>query len=256
MSVLVRAVRRWIPLWALVGTLLASPAAALEVPARPQGRVSDYAALLSQEQRARIEQRLAAIEAANSNQFAVAIFPSLEGESLEEFSIRLAGTWKVGHAGRDNGLLLLVFRDDRKVRIEVGYGLEGVITDALSGRVIRDELAPHFRQGDYAGGIEAAVDALDRASRGEYAALPQPSQRGSRSPFGFLPFLLLLIILGAISSLRRRTAMIGGRRRHHGGIWWIGPWGGFGGGGGGGFGGGGFGGGGGGFGGGGASGGW
>ena len=216
--------------------------------------MSDFAGLLSPADRGRIESRLRTVEETSSNQFAVAIFRSLEGESLEDFSIRLAEAWKVGHAGRDNGLLLLVFVDDRKVRIEVGYGLEGAIPDAVAGRVIRDVLAPRFREGRYAEGIFAAVEALDAASRGEFQPLPDRG-RGVPAPVaGLVPFLLFLIFLGVLGSLRR-AAHLGprSRRLHRGGFWWIGP-GGFGGGLGGG--GGGFGGGGGGFGGGGASGGW
>jgi len=243
-------------IWGLAAALLIAAALALslEVPPQPLGRVNDFAGLLSPGERARIEARLRAIEEATSNQFAVAIFRSLEGESLEDFSIRLADAWKVGQKGRDNGLLLLIFTEDRKIRIEVGSGLEGVITDALSGRVIRDVLAPRFREGRYAEGILAAVDALDRVSRGEFDALP-PERRGLSGPIaGLIPFLLFLGFLGFLRALRR-TVHYGprSRRRHPGGFWWIGPGGFFGGGGG--FGGG-FGGGGGGFGGGGASGGW
>ncbi|GAB4256814.1 MAG: hypothetical protein Kow0092_03140 [Deferrisomatales bacterium] len=241
-------------LWA-AAVLVWGAAAALEVPARPQGRVSDFAGLLAPAERARLEARLAEIEAATSNQFAVAIFDSLEGESLEDFSIRLAEAWQVGHKGRDNGLILLVFVRDRKVRIEVGYGLEGAIPDVVAGRVIRDVLAPRFREGDYAGGLLAAVEALDAASRGEFQPLP-PTKRRRRSPVaGALPFLLFLLVVGGLSSVRRSVYLGGrGRRRRPGGFWWIGPGGGFGGGFSGG--GGGFSGGGGGFGGGGASGGW
>lgn len=231
------------------------------MPPAPLGRVSDFAGLLTPAQRQEITSRLEAIEKADSNQFVVAIFKSLEGDSLEDFSIRLADAWKVGHKGRDNGLILLIFTQDRKVRIEVGYGLEGTITDALSGRVIRDVLAPRFRQGDYAGGILAAINALDAASRGEFKPLP-PKKRGVPAPVaGAIPFFLFLIFWFVVSALNRATHLGSrSRGRHPGGFWWFGPWGGggFGGFGGGGFGGGGggFSGGGGGFGGGGASGGW
>ncbi len=255
-----RAASRGVPRWwawlAVLALLAAAPVRALEVPPRPQGRVSDYAGLLSPQDRARIEAKLGEIERRTSNQFAVAIFPSLDGESLEDFSIRLAETWKIGQKGRDNGLILLVFVKDRKVRIEVGYGLEGAIPDVVAGRIIRSVLAPRFRQGDFAGGILAAIDALDAASRGEFKALPEGKGRGVPAPvMGLLPFLLFVLVLLGLA--RHRPAQIGGRRVRRGGFyWWFGP-GGFGGGrGGGGLGGGGFGGGGGGFGGGGASGGW
>lgn len=231
--------------------LVAAAAQALPVPSAPLGRVSDFAGLLDEAAKSSLEARLAAIEAETSNQFAVAVFRSLEGEPLEDFSIRLGEAWKVGHKGRDNGILLLVFTEDRKVRIEVGYGLEGAIPDAVASRVIREVIGPRFRDGDFAGGLRAAVDTLDAASRGEFEALPR-RRGGSGAVAGFLPFLLLVALLGVVSALNRAAHL--GRRsvRHHPrGVWWGGGLGG------GGFGrGGGFGGGGGGFGGGGASGGW
>ncbi len=250
--------RLWAVALAVFALLLAGGAAALEVPPAPQGRVSDFAGLLTPAERTGIERRLQEIEAATSNQFVVAVFDSLAGDSLEDFSIRLAERWKVGQAGRDNGLILLVFQRDRKVRVEVGQGLEGVIPDILAGRVIRDLLAPRFRDGDYAGGILAAVDAFDRASRGEFQALPAPRRRGVPAPLAGLLPLLFLLFFGLLAAARRRAALFGGRRVRRGGMWWLGPGGGgFGGGfGGGGVSGGGVSGGGGGVGGGGASGGW
>jgi uncharacterized protein len=238
---------------------LACAARALEVPPAPLGRVSDFAGLLAPADRQRLESRLEAIEAASSNQFALALFRSLEGDDLEGFSIRLADAWKVGHKGRDNGLLLLVFSGDRKVRIEVGKGLEGAIPDAVAGRVIRDVLAPRFRQGDYAGGLLAAVEALDAASRGEFKPLPEKRRRVSGPLSGVVPFLVLFVFWLLAARLNRAAHY--GRHGRGGSWWWMGPWGGLGGGGlgGGGFsggGGGGFSGGGGGFGGGGASGRW
>ncbi|RMG98070.1 MAG: TPM domain-containing protein, partial [Candidatus Dadabacteria bacterium] len=213
---------------ALVLLAFALAAAGLEVPPRPLGRVSDFAGLLKPQERARIEAKLAEIEERTSNQFAVAIFPSLEGEDLEDFSIRLAEAWKIGQKGRDNGVILLVFLEERKVRIEVGYGLEGAIPDVLAGRIIREVLAPRFRQGDYAGGILAAVDALDRASRGEFTPAAKPERSQRVPPFvGVLPFVLFAIFfLSAVA--RSRSAHIGGRRVRRGGFWWFGPGGGFG----------------------------
>lgn len=242
---------------------LAWAAGALPVPPAPLGRVSDFAGLLVPDDKARIESRLEAIEAANSNQFAVAIFRSLEGDSLEDFSIRLGDAWKVGHKGRDNGLLLLIFTADRKVRIEVGKGLEGAIPDALASRVIRGEIAPRFQQGDFAGGLLAAVDALDAASRGEYQPPPEPSGKRVTGPIaGIAPFLVFLVIW-IIAARFNRAAQLGSRGVQPSSLWWLWFLGGFGGGrgsggwgGGGGSGGGGFSGGGGGFGGGGSSGSW
>ncbi|MFA7254656.1 MAG: TPM domain-containing protein [Candidatus Omnitrophota bacterium] len=146
---------------------------ALEVPKSADGYVTDRAGLLSPPTKAVLERELRAFEEKTSNQIVIATFPSLEGDSLEDFSIRLAEAWKVGQKGRDNGVIFLIFKNDRKIRIEVGYGLEGVLTDALSGQIISQVVAPHFRQGDYAGGILAGTDAIMKATQGEFKGVPR-----------------------------------------------------------------------------------
>lgn len=248
--------------------VLALPANALDVPPSPNGRVSDYANLLSPSAIQRIESKIAAHETQSSDQIAVAIFPSLEGESLEDFSIRLADQWKIGTGEHDNGVILLVFVEDRQMRLEVGYGLEGRLTDAMSSRILRNVLAPRFREGDFDGGVEAAVDAIMQVIRGEYQAAPQEEKE--KSPLGILLFwgFILLFLYLLSRAPRQYWSNMGGpldgrragwTRRRSVPPWWWGGGGGFGGGGfgGGGFGGGGgFSGGGGGFGGGGASGKW
>lgn len=240
-------------------------ARALEIPPAPTTRVVDRAELLSPAAEARIEEKLAAHETASSDQVVVAIFRSLEGGSLEDFSIRLAEAWKIGSAEHDNGVILLVFTEDRRSRLEVGYGLEGRLTDAMSDRILRGVLAPRFREGDFDGGVEAAVDAILATIRGEYTAAPKSEE----IPVGVIVFLVLflLLFLYILSRVPRRVwdaalrdAMDGRstgwtRGRGRGG-WGSGGFGGGGFGGFGGGGGGGFGGGGGGFGGGGASGRW
>lgn len=142
-------------------------AAALDVPFLA-GRVNDHAGLLSPETRTILEDQLAAHEAATSNQVVVLTLPSLEGESLEDYSVRVATTWKLGQKEKDNGVLLLISKGDRKMRIEVGYGLEGVLTDALSSQIIRNEITPAFKQGDFDGGISSGVDAILKSIAGEY----------------------------------------------------------------------------------------
>jgi len=224
---------------------LALPAAALEIP-RLTGHVNDRAGILSAQARLRIEQALSDFERSDSTQLVVLTIPSLEGESLEEYAIRVAQTWGIGQRGKDNGALLLVARDERKVRIEVGYGLEGRLTDLLAGRIVDYEIVPRFKAGDFDGGVTAGLAAMIEAVRGEYQGTGQTTRKKRRNPLGWLALLLFfgpaLLSLGGVS---RR-----GYRRHGG--FWIGG-GGFGGGFGGG---GGFSGGGGGFGGGGASGSW
>lgn len=220
--------------------------------------VHDLANVLSTDARARLERILRAEQDSTSNQISVLIIKSLNGGSLEEYSLRVAEKWQPGQAEKDNGVLLLISVDDRKVRIEVGYGLEGRLTDAMSSRIIRNEIAPRFRNGDYDGGVQAAVMAIIKTIAGEYVnddPLPQ-RRNGKGSPL----FTIIIIIIIIVLISRRNRG--GGRGGHwSSGRGWIGPigtggaWGsrgGFGGGGGGGFGG--FGGGG--FGGGGASGSW
>jgi uncharacterized protein len=234
-------------------SLVTPRAMALDVP-KLAGRVNDLAGLLPASSAAALETRLADYEARTGNQFVLLTVPSLEGDEIASFGIRVAEHWKLGQKGKDNGLILIIAPQDKKMRIEVGYGLEGNVPDAIAARVIRDVLGPSFRRGDFAGGIDAAFGVLMHAASGEGsdALPPEPtSQARKRSPFvALLPVLLPLLLFFLLSN-----AGGGGRRR--GGGFYVGP--GFGGGFGGGGrhgGGGGFGGGGGGFGGGGASGEW
>ncbi len=144
------------------------PVLALDIPKRPDGYVTDSAGLLSGAAKEKLENVLHSYELKTTNQVVVATFPGLGGESLEDFSIRLAETWKIGQKGRDNGILFLIFKNDRKMRIEVGYGLEGVLPDALAGRIISEIVAPYFRRGEYETGILAGVQAILQAAAGEF----------------------------------------------------------------------------------------
>ena len=138
----------------LVLALAAATAPALEVPYLA-GRVNDLADLLSPGAEARIEEELAALERETGAQGAVLTVPSLEGDPLEDFSLRVVDTWKLGREGVDDGVLLVIARDERQVRIEVGYGLEATLTDVGSKRILSDVMTPRFRAGDFDGGVEA-----------------------------------------------------------------------------------------------------
>ncbi len=226
-------------------------------------RVTDLTNTLSAGDVASLEDELAAFEHQTSNQIVVLIVPSLGDQSLEEYSLAVAEKNKLGKKGRDNGVLLIIAMEDRKARIEVGYGLEGALTDAVSSQIIRQVIAPKFREGEYCGGLDAGIKAIMLATRGEFKGEPETDDGKTRlSPF---VVLILFLLFGGFSRL-----FLSGTRRYVGSRgyytrrgWWGGGFGGFGGGGfggggfgGGGFGGGGFSGGGGSFGGGGASGGW
>ncbi len=181
---------------------------ALVLPPAPTARVNDYAGLLVPAARAQLEASLARREQATGVQMVVAIFPSLEGENLEDFSIRLAERWRIGQKGLDNGLILTIFPKERRVRLEVGYGLEPVIPDAVAGAIIREEIAPRFREGRYADGIAAAEAAIFQRvaeARGTPAGGPPPPPRRMPGPSLFYA-LALFAVFGAIAVLLLREA--------------------------------------------------
>lgn len=173
---------------------LARAAHALEVPFL-SGRVVDQANLLDEATEQRVEETLRALEADTGAQVAVLTLPTLDGEGLEDFSHRVAETWALGGAEKDNGLLLLVVRDDRKVRFEVGYGLEATIPDLAAHRIIDSRLVPRFREGDFAGGIEAAVASVAGAVRGDPDALPAEVEDAHRGDSGGPPIFLFFLVL-------------------------------------------------------------
>ncbi|HLD69997.1 MAG TPA: TPM domain-containing protein [Candidatus Omnitrophota bacterium] len=158
--------------------------------------MNDYAGLLSGTAREKMDTVLANFDKETSSQIFVAIFPSLEGESLEDFSIRLFDKWKPGTKKNDNGILLVVFRDDRKIRIEVGYGLEGVLPDAIASQIIRDQITPAFREGNYERGVSGALQAIIQATKGEYKGSPNRGEdRLQRySPLMFVVFVTYLLL--------------------------------------------------------------
>jgi uncharacterized protein len=212
-----------------------SPAGAdLAIPPPPARRINDYAGALAPADRDRLEQLLARAEAKSGNQIVVAIFPSLGGESLEDYSVRLAEAWRVGQKGLDNGAILLVFVRDRKMRIEVGYGLEGTLTDAVSAAILANEVAPRFRDGRMADGIGAGLEAILAAIAGTYRAPVRPP--ASRGPDPLTIFLMtfvgVVVVAIVVASLKEsaRTRSRGwtgdrrgwGRRPRDTG--WYGGW--------------------------------
>ncbi len=184
-------------IWLLALTLaLGAPFAAhaeVAVPALTQ-RVTDLTGTLAPDTVARMESTLAQFEAAKGSQIAVLILPSTAPEDIAQFGIRVAEAWKVGRKGVDDGAILIVAKDDRRVRIEVGYGLEGVIPDAVAMRIIEEDIVPRFRQGDFSGGVEAGVTRMMRLIEGE----PLPASRTGAGGAGGFPESLFLILIGGI----------------------------------------------------------
>lgn len=154
-----RLARTWAVMLAVVLALLSTQAFAQDFPVL-SGRVVDTAGMMTRAQAEALQTRLATHEASSSDQVVVATVPNLQGYEIADFANRLARHWGIGRDGENNGVLLLVARDERQVRIEVGYGLEGTLTDALSRIVIENDILPRFRSGDFAGGIDAGADAI------------------------------------------------------------------------------------------------
>ncbi len=193
----------------------ASSAWALDVPPLT-GPVVDLAQALPRDAAGSLANELHAHEAKTTNQVAVLILPSLEGELLEEYSHRVATTWKLGQKGTDNGVLLIVAIKDRKVRIEVGYGLEGALTDLRAARIIRDEIVPRLRAGDLPGGISAGVHAILGTIDGTYVAPETPPIRvRTNSEPTALHSIVIGIIVGTLAGivlshgLHRSRALLG-----------------------------------------------
>ncbi len=234
----------------------------LEVP-KLKGRVNDYANILSSSEQNRLESEIKSLESGTSSQIAILTINSLEGDSLEDFSIRTVDEWKLGTKGNDNGVLLLISLADKSIRLEVGYGLEGTLTDAKSDYIIRNIISPAFRKGNIYSGLSEATQAISGTISGEYNITKTDikKSRDNRRSGGSPSSLIFVVLFLIFSTLGRRgvrgrrggrglasamilSSLLGGSSRGSSG------------GSGGGFGGGGFSGGGGGFGGGGASGGW
>jgi uncharacterized protein len=174
--------------------LVTGVARALDVPPLT-GRVIDRANVLSPQIESQLQAQLESYERTTAHQLAVLTVPSLEGDPIEDYTLRVAENWKLGKKGKDDGILLFVAVEDRKIRIEVGYGLEGDVPDAFVGRIIRDVMAPAFRQGDLGFGISRAVSAIMAATGGQGEALPPPRRTRSHDGGGLSPYLLLGIVV-------------------------------------------------------------
>ena len=212
---------RWL---GLLLWLLALPALAEQAVPPLQARVTDLTATLSPAAVGALENRLAALEAAKGSQIAVLLVPTTQPETIEQFGIRVAEAWQLGRKGVDDGALLLVAKDDRALRIEVGYGLEGVIPDAVAKRVIEEVIVPRFRAGDFEGGIDAGVTSLVKLVEGE--PLPPPKKAaggGMPGVFGeALPAAMMFVFVvgGILRALFGRLLAAG----IAGGVAFVGAW--------------------------------
>jgi uncharacterized protein len=176
--------------------------AEVAVPAL-KSRVTDLSGTLAANETGQLEQKLAAFEARKGSQIAVLIVPTTQPETIEQYSIRVAEAWKLGRKGIDDGALLLIAKQDRTVRIEVGYGLEGVLPDALAKRIVDEVIVPEFKQGNFAGGIDAGIEQMMSVVEGEPLPPPQ-ARRGERAPSGnavmdnIIPIFIMLIVVAKV----------------------------------------------------------
>lgn len=202
---------RWIIAVTLCFLLHAQQVPALEVPPL-KGHVNDLAKLIHPSTARQLTSALAQLEHTDSTQVVVLTIPSLKGDSLEDFSIRVVEQWKIGQKDVDNGVLLLVAKNDRKIRIEVGYGLEGKLTDLMAGRIIANVITPQFKLGRFDQGIIDGVSAIVGVVRGEYTAPTEGQRRGGRknaSP-GFIGLIALIFFINMLGRVNRFIGAAGG----------------------------------------------
>ncbi len=187
----------------LLALLLPLLALAADIPPL-KARVTDLTGTLSAQQRDALEQTLAEFEKRKGAQIAVLMLSSTQPETIEEYAVRVEEAWKLGRKGVDDSALLVIAKDDRRLRIEVGYGLEGVLPDAIAKRIIDNDIAPRFKQGDFYGGIRAGVDRIIRLVEGE--KLPPPATHG---PSGFNPEVLIFLFFFVLVAGGVLRAMFG-----------------------------------------------
>jgi uncharacterized protein len=231
--------------WTVVATLLLCclPVQAQSGVQKNDGWVTDLAGFLTTAQERSLETLMESYRQGSGNEIALLTVPDLGGKSLEQLALQVSREWVLGQQDKNNGALLLIARDERQVRIEVGRGLEGNITDSIAGRIIRDAIAPEFKKGRFYEGVQAGLLAMHAAAGGDYGKIPKPRGRRSRRGLGLFPLLFILFLVSRFSRGGRGRgclggfllgSMLSGRGRSSG--WHSGGGGGFGGfGGGGGF---------------------
>ncbi len=215
----------WLRFLLLTLLLCGTAHAEVVVPKLTQ-RVTDLTATLDAAQTQALEARLAAFESGKGSQIAVLIVPTTQPEEIEQFSIRVVEAWKLGRKGVDDGVLLLIAKDDRKLRIEVGYGLEGALNDATAKRIVAEVITPYFKRGEFYAGIDAGVTSIIKVVEGEALPPPSPqSQSGNGSSdfenmlgAGFVIFMMGNIILRQLLGRLPSGLIVGGLI---GGLVWV-----------------------------------
>jgi uncharacterized protein len=202
----------------LVSVTLAMQGQGILPPPNPPQLVNDKAGVLTSQEVRALEEMLVAVDDSTSNQIVIVLLQTLEGYPIEEYATRLFREWGIGNKKTNNGVLILAAINDRKVRIEVGYGLEGAIPDIIANHIIQDDIAPNFRKGDYYEGLRAASQSIIKAAAGEYNTPRDRKRDGIGAPIGFLIFIVIMIILFA-----GRGGGGGGGYMSRRGSGWLGP---------------------------------
>jgi uncharacterized protein len=195
-----------------IALLAINSRAAEVIPPKPDRYFNDYAGVVSKEAASRFNEQLAQFERETSDQVVVAVFPKMQSDSdVADYAQRVAQAWGVGSKAQRNGVVLLVFVGDRKISIQVGYGLEGALPDITAFDIRENHIAPHFRHGDYEGGIATGIDSIFKAIRGEYKGSGKTvaEQRRGSGASGLLPFLIFVVVLIVISRVMRRLGGYG-----------------------------------------------
>ena len=190
--------------------LVMTPALAYYNPGSPSGFVNDYAGMLNESERQNLENKLVNFEKESSNEITIVTIPNLDEDTIENFAIKLFEDWKIGKAKNDNGILILIAKDDRQMRIEVGYGLEGALTDAQSWWIINDIMKPAFQAEEYYKGIDGAVDKIIAATQGEYLPESSPQKSSGSRNWEFIFWIILFGVMWVASILGRSKS------------WWAG----------------------------------
>ena len=217
--------KRWlVALFAVLVVSWLTPALAEVAVPVLKARVTDLTNTLTAAQAASIEQQLLALEQRKGSQLAVLIVPTTEPEAIEQYSLRVAEAWKLGRKGVDDGALLIIAKNDRTLRIEVGYGLEGVIPDAIAKRVIAETMVPYFKQNDFSGGIQAGITQLIKLVDGEPLPPPKTQSRNDKSDSTSMLFIAVIaaaVIGQVLSAMFGRFAGSGLAAVAVGGLGWM-----------------------------------
>jgi uncharacterized protein len=166
-----------------------------DFPEKPNKLVNDYTGTLSSAQVQQLEQKLVAFDDSTSNQIVVAIMKSVGDYDINEYALGLGRKWGVGNAGKNNGIIILVALGDRKISIQTGYGLEGVLPDIYAKRIIENDIKPYFKSGDYYAGLESGTDAIIKYTKGEYKNDKPKTKKGGGIPSAFIILIIIIVIV-------------------------------------------------------------